>query len=131
MPNPDNALTRAQGMHLVAAIGEAMEAVRMHQYPRLVVETITSEDDDDIDEDESRTRLRCPYCERIVDGQDDIVAVDFSERWNHSCSDDEDIENETIIFSTGDDDYGSTVYYRCDHCGNPIDLPEGWTEDWS
>lgn len=130
MPNPDNALTRAQGLHLIAAIGEAMDAARMHRFPSLEVEIITSEQDDDLEDDEARTLVRCPWCKEPVSGEDGLIAVDFSERWNNSRSDDEDLENETFIFSTGDDDYQSTIYYKHDYCDNPVGLPDGWTEDW-
>jgi len=129
---PDNPLTRAQGLGLIREIGKAFEAVRLHHYPQLIVEEVDHLEDESLDEGEFRTRLRCPWCnEEVEPGGEGLYAVDFSERWSYSTEHKEWMSSNEIAFSTGVDDYNSTLYYvHNDNCGKPVDLPDGWTEEW-
>lgn len=116
---------KAAALKAIEAYREALAGLDAMEWPALKVVTVK-------DDGETYPAVRCPWCKNIVE-DDDLVAVDLSERWSRVDDLGETtIANGRVSLCSGDDDYDNTLYYlHLDgSCINPVSLPEGWTEDW-
>jgi len=119
------ALTAVRGMGeeggpaLVRLAAHLYRLIAAAEFPALVAEEVT-------DDGETFQALRCPVCGSLVQ-EDELSAVDVSERWTSADIDGFDFEREAVSFCfDGDDDYQDTLYYL--HVGHSVQLPDGWKE---
>jgi hypothetical protein len=105
----------------VAAWEQAETTIRSFLFPALIEAKIT-------DDGETYDALRCPWCDAVITGDNDVSAVDMAERWNASTEiDDEDFQHKQLPFYfDADSEFGDTLYYRTGCCEKPVDLPDGW-----
>lgn len=120
---------RLDPLDLLALYYLVQQAIPTAEFPRLVEGLRTVTDDG---ETYQQRYLQCPHCDRVVttddeDGQaETLVSVDIAERWTYGASlgfDDRDAE---FTYDEGADFEG--FFYKHDACGQPVSLPENWTE---
>lgn len=99
----------------------AAHRARTTTYPALTAENVT-------DDGETFPAVRCPWCDQIVSEGEELIVVDEAERWTRVDGNEYDHDRHTI--DPAYDGYGDyeTLHYMHEACGNPVDLPEGWTE---
>jgi hypothetical protein len=113
------------GEALVRAMRDAIQRVRDHDFPRLLV--VTVEDGEELRWDDGE--LRCPVCDMRVYGET-LAAVTVDEHWCYNYDTDvKSFASKRVTFDSDTDrDLGETLYYL--HNDHGVSLPDGWTEDW-
>jgi hypothetical protein len=113
--------TDPEGQTLIRNLGLAIEALRQHTFPALLV--VDADDDG-----ETYQALRCPTCrELITDVEYELFAVDWS--MHQQPGTDSSVENRYVSFEPEDHDLDETLYYL--HDQHPVSLPDGFREEWS